>query len=109
MQNSALKTTRSDQTEPVLRSIFQKAELDFRKVEEMFELLGWAGLPAELKFEIQDDVKGYIDELEGRYSTSCPLVQRRRERVDFWINSLMDGICTSDTAIEALRIKKLEG
>lgn len=108
MENTALKSTHFNHPEPVLRSIFQRAALEYRKMEEMFALLGWDHLPEELRFEIQEDVKGYIDELEGRYSTNCPLVQRRRERVDFWVNSLLDGICTLDTALDALRVKKLQ-
>jgi hypothetical protein len=29
--------------------------------------------PGELKLTIEEDVKGYIDELHGSYCTSCPL------------------------------------
>lgn len=106
MTNAALKN-QTVKTEPVLQSIFLKAENEYRQIQEMFNLLGWGGLPDELKYEIEEDVKGYIDELHGKYSTHCPFVQRRRERVDFWVNSLLDGLCTADTAIEALKVKSL--
>lgn len=107
MMNAARKVKTTPNSEPVLISIFKKAEEEYKKVEQMFSLVGWEGLPDELKVEIEDDVRGYIEELEGRFSTHCPLVQRRRESVDFWVNSYMDGICTLETAVNALKIKKL--
>ncbi|MEX0649237.1 MAG: hypothetical protein WEA56_01925 [Balneolaceae bacterium] len=106
MKNTALKTQNA-KTEPVLRSIFLKAEAEYLQIEHMFNLLGWGDLPGELKFEIEEDVKGYVDELNGNYSTFCPFVQKRRERVDFWVNSLLDGLCTTETAVEALKVKSL--
>jgi len=69
----------------------------------MFRMLGWADLPQELKLEIKDDVKGYIDELEGKYASICPFIQRRRESVDFWVNSYKDGVCSLGTALDTLR------
>ncbi|NBB76721.1 MAG: hypothetical protein GVY02_05020 [Bacteroidetes bacterium] len=107
MMNAAKKVRRTPKSEPVLLSIFKKAEEEYKKVEQMFSLVGWEGLPDELKVEIEDDVRGYIEELEGRFSTHCPMVQRRRESVDFWVNSYIDGICTLETAVNALKIKKL--
>lgn len=105
--NAALKTPQRFQAEPVLRSIFREAELEHRSIIQMFSLLGWGDLPEELKFTIKDDVKGYIDELNGEYSTNCPLVQRRRESVDFWVNSFLDDLCSLDTAINALKTTRL--
>ena len=107
MMNAARKVKTTPNSEPVLISIFKKAEEEYKKVEQMFSLVGWEGLPDELKVEIEDDVRGYIEELEGRFSTHCPLVQRRRESVDFWVHSYMDGLCTLETAVNALKIKKL--
>lgn len=107
MNSSALKTNTSFKTEPVLFSIFHKAETEYRQIEQMFDMLGWQELPNEIKLAIEEDVKGYIDELHGHYSTNCPFVQRRRERVDYWVNSYLDGVCTSDTASEALKVKSL--
>lgn len=107
MMNTALKNPNKFYPEPVLRSIFREAELEHRKIQQMFNLLGWSNLPEDLKYAIKDDVKGYIDELEGRYSTNCPLVQRRRESVDFWVNSYLDDICTLNTALDSLKTTKL--
>lgn len=107
MTNAAKKMSLARKHEPILISIFQKAEKEYRELEEMFNLIGWGELPDELKFAIESDVKGYIDELNGRYSTTCAGVQRRRESVDFWVNSYLDGICSLNTALDALRVTKL--
>lgn len=107
MMKTALKKSNSFRAEPVLRTIFKEAELEHRQIDQMFQLLGWGDLPAELKYEIKDDVKGYIDELYGRYSTSCPLVQKRRESIDFWVNSYQDGICSLKCAVEALKTSSI--
>lgn len=107
MKNAAAKKRTANRTEPAILSIFHKAELEYRRIEEMFELLGWNKLPEQLKIVIEEDVKGYIDELHGQYCTSCHFVQRRRESVDFWVNSYLDNICSLETAVEALEIKKL--
>ncbi|PWN06243.1 hypothetical protein [Rhodohalobacter mucosus] len=107
MTNQAVKTKPVFRAEPILRSIFRKAEVEYKKTDETFRMLGWSELPTELKIAIEDDVKGYVEELAGSYSTNCPFVQKRRESIDFWINSYLDGICTLDTAMEALRLKRL--
>lgn len=107
MTHQAIKTTPAFKAVPLLLNIFKKAEDEFKKTDELFIILGWGGLPGELKYAIEEDVKGYVDELTGNYSTNCPFVQRRRESIDFWINSFMDGICTLDTAIDALRVNRL--
>lgn len=107
MTNAAKKLNQLQKNEPVLISIFNKAEKEYKELEEMFNLIGWGELPDKLKFEIESDVRGYIDELNGRYSTMCAGVQRRRESVDFWVNSYLDGICSLETALEALKVTKL--
>lgn len=107
MMNAAKKTTRKTAKKAALLSIIKKAEKEQSRTEQMFGLLGWGELPAELKFVIAEDVKGYIDELEGSYSTSCGLVQRRRESVDFWVKSYMDNLCSLETAVDALKITRL--
>lgn len=107
MTNAAKKLTRSPKSEPILVSIFKKAEKEYKELEEMFKLIGWAELPDSLKLAIEDDVRGYIEELNGRYSTTCAGVQRRRESVDFWINSYLDGISSLETALDALKVTKL--
>ena len=108
MTNAARKIRQNPTNQQVLVSIFKKAEEEYKKLEEIFRLVGWEELPDELKVEIEDDVRGYIDELEGRFSTHCPLVQRRRESVDFWVNSYIDGICTLETAVNSLKVNKLQ-
>ena len=107
MKSQALKKSRYTNVQPALLSIFKKAEAEFKELEQMFSMLGWAALPHQLKLVIEEDVRGYIDELRGSYSTNCPLVQRRRESVDFWVNSYQDGICTLDTAVKALKVEML--
>lgn len=107
MTNAAKKLTHTSKNEPLLVTIFRKAEKEYKELEEMFKLIGWQELPDTLKFAIEDDVRGYIDELKGRYSTTCAGVQRRRESVDFWVNSYLDGICSLETAIDALKVTKL--
>jgi hypothetical protein len=93
--------------EPVLRKVLKEAEKEHRELQNMFELMGWGRLPDALKMEIKDDVKAMVDELEGQYSSCDPYVARRRQRVVHWVQSYLDGICSLDTAIEALHIKKL--
>ncbi|MDX1590577.1 MAG: hypothetical protein R3283_01360 [Balneolaceae bacterium] len=108
MTNQAVKTRKAFRAEPILTQIFRKAEDEYKKTDAMFGMLGWGNLPAEIKLVIEEDVKGYVDELVGSYSTNCPFVQRRRESIDFWVNSFMDGICTVDTAVNALRVKGIQ-
>lgn len=108
MMNALRKSRNTFLPEPVLTSILLEAKIEHRQMEEMFSLLGWSDLPQELKIEIKDDVKGYIDELEGNYCSSCSFVQRRRESVDFWVSSFKEQICTLETALQALRANKLK-
>ena len=107
MAQPALKGNSLHKSEPEIYSIFHKAKIDFRQVEEMFNLMGWSHLPDQMKLAVEEDVKGYIDELHGHYSSSCHYVQRRRESVDFWVHSFLDGLCTLDTALDALRVNRL--
>jgi ribosome modulation factor len=51
-----------------------------------------------------DDLQGFADELSGRFSTLCPYVQNRRKRVTYWVESVLNGICSTTTAAEALHI-----
>lgn len=108
MMNAIKKiTNKKRNSEPAILSIFRKAKLDQQQSDEMFNLLGWGALPAELKYEVEEDVKGYYDELHGLYSTRCEYVQRRRESVDFWVKSYIDGLCSLETALESLRLNKI--
>lgn len=105
--NALSKKTIRPAMSPMLISIFKKVELEKRKSDEIFQTLGWEGLPSELKFEIEEDVIGYYNELHGQYSTNCEFVQRRRESVDFWVKSYMDHLCTLETAIESLKVNRI--
>lgn len=107
MMNAAIKKTQVSPEDQVLNLIFHKAEAEYREIEEMLALLGWGELPDELKLVIEEDVKGYIDELKGQFCTNSEWVQRRRESVDFWVNSYMDGICSMETAVSSLRVNRL--
>jgi hypothetical protein len=108
--NTAAKTTQNrldTNLEPVLRKVLKEAEKEHRELQQMFDLMGWGDLPDALKMEIKDDVKAMVDELEGQYSSCDPYVARRRQRVVHWVQSYRDGICSLDTAIDALHIKRL--
>lgn len=97
----------SFQVEPVLRKALIEAEQEHKRLQEMFELMGWGDLPDELKIEIKDDVSAMVDELEGQYSSCDPFVHKRRERVTYWVSCYQDGICSLKTAVDALKVKKL--
>lgn len=105
--NTAFKKTTKNTGSSALLTILKKAKKQQAESEKMFAELGWDELPAALKFEIEDDVKGYMEELYGRYSSNCPYIQRRRESVDFWVQSYMEGICSLETAVHSLRVKEL--
>jgi len=108
--NTAIKITQNRSAtnlEPVLRKVLKEAEQQHRELQQMFELMGWAELPDRLKIEIKDDVSAMVRELEGQYSTCDPHILRRRKSVTYWVNCYLDGICSLNTAIEALAVKKL--
>lgn len=108
--DSATKLTQTPSSvnmEPVLRKVLKEAEREHHELQEMFQLMGWGALPDALKIEIKDDVAAMVDELKGEYSSCDPHVGRRRQRVVHWVNSFLDGICSLETAIEALRVRKL--
>lgn len=93
--------------EPVLRKVFIEAEEEHKELQKMFELMGWSHIPDALKVEIKEDVAAMVNELQGQYSSCDPYVERRRKSVTYWVSCYKDGICSLDTAVKALRIKKL--
>ena len=105
--NAISKKTTRPKVSPMLVSIFKQVELEKRKSDEIFQALGWGDLPSELKFEIEEDVIGFYNELHGQYSTNCEFVQRRRESVDFWVKSYMDRLCTLETAVDSLKVNRI--
>lgn len=92
---------------PLLKRIQKESREEYSEMQQAFDLLGWAGLPDELKIEISDDVKFMVQELRGRFSSCDPYVKRRRESVHYWVSCFQDGICSLDTAIKALKVKSL--
>lgn len=109
MKTTVKNTTRipAFDVEPVLRKVLIEAEQEHKALQQMFGLMGWDDLPDALKMEIKDDVSAMVDELQGQYSSCDPYVQRRRESVAYWVSCYEDGICSLDTAIKALKVKKL--
>ena len=93
--------------EPVLKKVLRDAQKEHQKIQEVFKLMGWGNLPDTLKMEIKDDVKVMVDECEGRYSTRDPFVLNRRQRVIYWVENFQENMCSLDTAIKALRVKRL--
>ena len=92
---------------PLLNRIKTESARQFNEMQQAFDLLGWELLPDELKIEIYDDVHFMVLELKGLYSSCDPHVQRRRESVHFWVQSYLDGICSKNAAMKALKIKQL--
>lgn len=93
--------------EPVLRKAFLEAEREHKELQEIFALMGWGDLPDALKVEIKDDVSSMVDELQGQYSSCDPYVKKRRQSVTYWVNCYKDGICSLNTAINALKVRKI--
>lgn len=94
--------THSYDPSPVLEKAYQQAREEDQQLHEMFELLGWGLLPLELKYAIREDVKGVVDELNGCYASCDPFVEQRRKRVIYWVECYMDGVCSAETAVQAL-------
>lgn len=92
---------------PLLNRIKNESAREYTEMQQAFELLGWDLLPDEIKMEIYDDVRFMVMELKGLFSSCDPHVHRRRESVHFWVQSYLDGICTKDAAMKALKIKQL--
>ncbi len=110
MTNAAFKIQKPIQSfdvQPLLTKVLKEAEQDHQKLQNVFAMMGWGNLPDALKVEIEDDVNAMVQELEGQYSSCDPYVQKRRERVTYWVNCFQDGICSLDTAVDALKVRAL--
>lgn len=101
------KLTSKFDVKPILARAWKEAEQEHQKLQEVFAMMGWANLPDVLKIEIKDDVVAMVKELEGQYSTCDPYVIRRRERVSYWVDTYQNGICSLQTAIDALKVTKI--
>ena len=108
---NTITKTQSDndtfQVEPVLRKALSDAEQEHHQLQEMFRLMGWEELPDALKIEIRDDVAALVDELNGQYSSCDPYVRKRRQSVTYWVDCYLNGICSLETAVDALKVRKL--
>lgn len=97
-----IKPNNEDQ---VLADILDKARKEYTDLEEAFDLMGWSDLPEALKVEIRHDVLAKVAELKGHFSTNDSFVERRRKTVRYWVESYQNGICTLQTAIDAVSIR----
>ena len=91
------------QSQQVLRSVEITLNRQIQRLDDAFALLGWHDLPDCLKTEIAVDVSLMIDELDGRYSSIDHNVAQRRRAVRYWIDCYQQGVCTRQTALEALQ------
>lgn len=89
--------------EAVLNFIDVESSKELAEINAAFEAMGWHQLPFELKIEIYDDVKFMVQELKGYYSSCDPFVKRRRDTVHYWVSCYQDGICSLETAIDAVK------
>ena len=92
---------------PLLNRIKKESAREYDEMQQAFELMGWDLLPDELKIEIYDDVRFMVMELKGLFSSNDPYVHRRRESVNFWVQSYLDGGCSKEAALKALKVKML--
>ncbi|WP_157470685.1 hypothetical protein [Gracilimonas tropica] len=92
---------------PVLKRIQQESIEEYNEMQQAFNLMGWGDLPDTLKIEIHEDIKFMVEELKGRFSSCDPFVKRRRESIHYWVSNFQEGICSLDTAINALKVKAL--
>ena len=92
---------------PLLHRIKKESVNEYVEMQEAFTLMGWEKLPDDIKIEIYDDVRFMVKELKGLYSTCDPFIQKRRERVHFWVQSFIDKIATKQAVIRALKIKAI--
>ena len=92
---------------PLLHRIKKESAEEYSEMQEAFELMGWATLPDEIKMEIYDDVRFMVKELKGLYSSCDPFIQKRRERIHFWVQSFIDKISTREAVIRELKIKAI--
>lgn len=84
-----------------------RAGAEQKALSQLLNALGWQAIHPMVLMEVVDDLNGYLLELLGEYSTICPFTRRRRERVDYWVSASLDGICTPETARDALRINRI--
>lgn len=106
---SALQTHTQNQESAsnTASDVLARAGAEQRELSELLRLMGWQAIHPCVLLEVMDDLNGYLMELSGEYSSLCPFTRRRRERVDYWVSASIDGICSPETARDALRINRI--
>lgn len=107
MIHSTVQHSERHSAEPLLKRLLDEAKKEEKDVREVLALMGWGALPEELAIEIKEDIRAFRQELEGVYSSCDPFVQKRRQRVDYWVRLYLAGDCSLETAVSALRVKSL--
>jgi hypothetical protein len=105
MMSIAKKITLSDTRQTKPGKNLRRINLILRPDTEttnVFELFGWNDLPEKLKEAVRTDLNAYRDELLGLYSTCDPAVLNRRKSVSYWIKAYRRGLCSEETAEQAL-------
>ncbi|MCC5926296.1 MAG: hypothetical protein JJU41_07005 [Bacteroidetes bacterium] len=74
------------------------------ETEDIFSLMGWAEIPEKLKLTIAIDMIGFRDEVAGLFSTRNPNVLNRRKRIYYWVNEYLQGNCSLQNAVDALKV-----
>jgi hypothetical protein len=69
---------------------------------EMFHSLGWSDLKPQMKAIIESDIHDYVRTLMDGEPINAAKEQRRRQ-ILYWIEAFRSGLCTEQTAIDALR------
>jgi hypothetical protein len=104
-----------DYTYPVLRPV--DAHLVKRgsrrnpllvETDEIFALMGWTEIPEKLKLTIAIDMIGFRDEVAGLFSTCNSNVLNRRKSIYYWVNEYLQGNCSADAAVNALKVSYLQ-
>lgn len=78
-----------------------------KESRDILEWMGWSGIPDPMKLVIAIDLIGFRDELNGLYSTRDPYVLARRKSVYYWVNQYLNGYCSTETAVQSLKVMNL--
>lgn len=83
--------------------LLEQAARSQNDLRDVLGLLGWDDLPVRLLLAVFDDLTAFALELKGEYASVCPFVRQRRKSVDHWIACWKEGLCSLDTAVQALQ------
>jgi len=70
---------------------------------EMFHSLGWSDLKPRIKAIIEPDIHEYVRTLLDGEPINSAKEQRRRQ-ILYWIEAFRSGMCSEETALDALRL-----